>query len=238
MRWSREPLILIQSIIFPAFLLLVFDLVLGRTLTASAGQDSIYGQTALVALCGAMFGALSTGLALIEERDSGILSRFWALPVHRASGIGARLIAEVCRVFAGTVVLTLVGMALGLRFEHGALGFVGFILVPALFTIGFAVLVLAIAARGTGRAVLDSISIVCLLLLFFNSGFAPTNHYPGWLQPVVSAQPMSPAISTMRGLADGGAIAAPMLQTLAWTFALVGVFGWFAVRGYRRAAAE
>ena len=43
---------------------------------------------------------------------------------------------------------------------------------------------------------------------------------------------------TMRGLADGGAIAAPMLQTLAWTFALVGVFGWFAVRGYRRAAAE
>ncbi len=238
LRWSREPVILIQSLLFPAFLLLVFDLVLGRTVSSFSGQDSVYGQVPLVSLCGAMFGALSTGIALTEERDGGLLARFWALPVHRASGIAARLVAEAGRTLIGTLALTLVGVLIGLRLGQGVAAAAVFVLIPVLYTIGFATMVLAIAVRGSGRAVLDTVSIVCLLMLFFNTGFVPADQYPGWLQPIVAAQPMSPAIDAMRGLSAGGPILWPLLQTAAWTVGLVGIFGWLAVRGYRRAAAE
>jgi ABC-2 type transport system permease protein len=47
---------------------------------------------------------------------------------------------------------------------------------------------------------------------------------------------MSPAIEAMRGLAGGGPILWPVLQSAAWVLALLAVFGPIAVRGYRVAA--
>ena len=78
--------------------------------------------------------------------------------------------------------------------------------------------------------------MVAFLLLFFNTGMVPLDVFPGWLQPVVRAQPMSPAIETMRALADGGPTLWPLLQAVAWVLGLIVVFGPLAVRGYRVAA--
>ena len=75
-----------------------------------------------------------------------------------------------------------------------------------------------------------------LSLLFFNSGMVPLDVFPEWLQPMVRAQPMSPAIEAMRGLAGGGPALGPALQSLAWSLGLLAVFGPLAVRGYRIAA--
>ena len=47
---------------------------------------------------------------------------------------------------------------------------------------------------------------------------------------------MSPAIETMRALADGGATLWPFVQALGWVLGLIAVFGPLAVRGYRVAA--
>ncbi|HEY5856676.1 MAG TPA: ABC transporter permease [Aldersonia sp.] len=237
-RWSREPAVLIQSLVFPAFLLVVFQWVLGRTITLFSGSDSIYGQVPLIALLAGMFGTLTTGIALTAERDAGLLARFWVLPVHRASGLASRLLGEMVRTLASTVVMLGIGYLLGFRFQQGGWAAVGFVLIPVLLITGFATMVIAVAVVSSGKTVLELMSTVCLLMLFFNSGFVPTDEYPGWLQPVVRVQPMSPAIEAMRGLSEGGPVAVPVLQTLAWTVGLVAVFGWLAVRGYRRAAAE
>lgn len=237
-RWTREPAILVQSLIFPAFLLVVFDWVLGKTVTLFSGEDSLFGLVPMSALLAGMFGTITTGIALTAERDSGLLTRFWALPVHRASGLASRLLAEAIRTLATTVILTAVGFALGFRFERGWLSTVGFICIPVLFIIGFATMILAIAVVTSGRSALELLASICLLMLFFNSGLVPVDKYPDWLQPVVRAQPMSPAIEAMRGLSAGGSVLTPLLQTLAWTVGFVVVFGALAVRGYRRAASE
>ena len=237
-RWTREPGIVIQSVVFPAFLLLVFDTVLGRTVTAMSGMDSVATQVPLVALVGAIFGSLATGIAMVGERADGLLARFWVLPIHRVSGIAARLLAEAVRVAISTTILTVVGVLIGLRFEYGVASIVGFVLVPVCFTVGFATMVAAVATRAGGKTVLELSAIVCLLLLFFNSGYAPVDQYPGWLQPIVAAQPMTPATNTMRALVSDGPVLVPALQTTAWIIAMVGVFGWLAVRGYSRAARE
>ncbi|MGN2637529.1 hypothetical protein ACTD5D_15320 [Nocardia takedensis] len=47
-----------------------------------------------------------------------------------------------------------------------------------------------------------------------------------------------PGIGAVRGLTEGGAVAAPLLTTPAWTVGLIAVFGPIAVRGYRRAAEQ
>ena len=102
--------------------------------------------------------------------------------------------------------------------------------------IGFAAVIVAVGVRANGKNIITGLSMVAFLLLFFNTGMVPLDMFPGWLQPVVRAQPMSPAIEAMRALADGGPTLWPLLQSVAWVLGLIAVFGPLAVRGYRVAA--
>ncbi|CAM3049472.1 ABC transporter permease [Skermania piniformis] len=233
--WSRDPGVVVQTVAFPAFMLLMFQLVLGKTVTAMGGGNSIYGNAGLVALVAAMYGTVATGISLIDDRDSGLLTRTWSLPVPRAGFLAGRLSAEAVRTGLSTVVLFAVAVPLGFRFQHGLLAGLVAIAVPMVFAVGIAVLVVAVATVAV-RQTLQQLAGLFLLLLFFNVGFVPITEYPGWLQPVVRHQPMSPAIEAMRGLTEGGAVAAPLLETVAWTIGLVAVSGPVAMRGYRRAA--
>jgi ABC-2 type transport system permease protein len=244
-RWRREPEVLVQALLFPTFLLVVYKLVIGQSILTLTGSNSLYGLVPMAAVTGALFGALGTGVAIPAERESGLLSRLWVLPVHRASALTGRLLAEATRTLIGAVLMTVVGLAMGLRFGHGAEPVslltsaehaVAFVLVPVVVIIGFAAVVVALAVRSVGRNMVTGLASVCFLLLFFNTGMVPVAVFPGWLQAIVRAQPMSPAIETMRAIAEGGPTLVPFLQTLAWTAGLLAVFGPLAIRGYRAAA--
>ncbi|APE35358.1 peptide ABC transporter permease [Nocardia mangyaensis] len=234
--WSRDPGIVVQSIVFPVFLLLMFQLVLGKTVTSMGGGDSIFGNTGLVALVGALFGTLATAISLIHERDTGLLARMWTLPVPRPGFLVGRLLAEAVRTGIATVVLFAVAIPLGFRFEQGIAAGIGAVLVAMVFAVGIAVPVIAMATVASGRQAVQQLNGFFLLLLFFNGGFAPVSEYPGWLQPVVRYQPMTPAIDTVRGLTEGGPVAEPLAITVLWTVGLIIVFGPVAFRGYRHAA--
>ena len=224
--WSRDPGIVVQSLVFPAFMLLMFQLVLGETVTTMGGGDSVYGNTG------------ATAITLIHERDTGLLARMWTLPVPRAGFIAGRLLAEAVRAGLATLVLFAVAVPLGFRFEHGPLAGIGAVLVPMIFGVGIAVPVLALATLASGKGAVQQLGGLFLLLLFFNGGFAPVDQYWGWIQPFVRHQPMTPAIDAVRGLTEGGPVLAPLLTTVLWTVGLIAVFGPIAVRGYRRAAEQ
>lgn len=234
--WRRAPVVLIQSLIFPTFLLIVYKQVIGESVLHLTGGNSLYGLVPMCAVAGALFGAMGTGAAIPDERASGLLSRLWALPVHRTSAFTGRLLAEGTRALIGTMVISAVGVAMGLRFGQGWPAAVAFVLVPVFMVIGFAAVIVAVAVQSNGKNIITGLSTVCFLLLFFNSGMVPVDVFPDWIEPVVRAQPMSPAIEAMRGLAGGGPILWPVLQSAAWVLALLAVFGPIAVRGYRVAA--
>ncbi|WP_228823328.1 ABC transporter permease [Nocardia blacklockiae] len=235
-RWSRQPEVITSTLVFPILLLLMYDLVLDRALGATGPTDPIYGFVPMIAVAGAMYGAMGTGLSLFGERESGLLRRFWVLPIHRAAGLIGRLLAECGRAAAATVVVVVVGMLLGLRFEQGWAGALGVLVVPVVVIAGFTPVVVMVGVSSVGDKVVQLFAIVVLVGMFFNSGFVPVQNYPGWLQPVVRAQPMSCAIEAMRNFMLGGPLAVPVLQTLAWAVGLIAVFGALAVRGYRNAA--
>lgn len=235
--WVRDPGIVVQSLVFPAFLLAMFQLVLGKTVTSMGGGESVYANTGLVALTGGLFGGLSTAIALAAERETGVLARQWTLPVPRAAFLSGRLCAEMIRVGVSTVVLYLVAMTMGFRFDQGFLAALGALAVPMIFTAGLAAPITAMALRTNGAQTIQLVGGLSLLLLFFNSGFAPVAEYPDVLQPVVRYQPMTPAVDAIKALTEGGAITAPLLGTVAWTVVLIAAFGPLVVRGFRRAAA-
>ena len=239
-RWSRDPIVTVQAVLFPTLLLVIYKLLIGKAVLVVTGSDSVYGLVPMCAVVGAIFGTLGAGLALPAERESGLLSTLWVLPVHRASALVGRLLAEAARTAASTVLITVLGLAMGLRFAGGWPGplvfGLAFVLVPVSVSVAFATAIIAIAVRSQGRSMVTWLGAGCIVLLFFNTGVVPVGLLPSWLQPAVRLQPMSPTIEAMRALAQGGSALWPLLQTAAWIVGLVSVFGLTAVRGYHAAA--
>ncbi|MCP9623897.1 ABC transporter permease [Nocardia otitidiscaviarum] len=236
LRWLRDPVTLLETLIIPCLLLLMLDIVVGSQIEKFTGSSALYGSVPMVALVGALSGTIASGVMLGRERNAGLLARFWVLPVHRASGLAARIIAEGCRIFGGTVVIIGFGMALGFRFHEGPLATLAFFALPVLFGLAFATLVIAIAVFTAKATLVESITIITSLLMFFSTGFVPLPAYPEWIQPVVRNQPMSVAVDTMRALAEGGALARPLTLTLIWSMSAIALFAVPAAIGYRRAS--
>ncbi|MCU1640380.1 MAG: putative doxorubicin resistance transporter permease protein DrrC [Nocardia sp.] len=234
--WARDPATTIQTIAYPAATLIMFRVVLGDSITSATGAPSIYGTVPMVMLVAAMAGSVVSALGFKVEKATGLLGRFWTMPVHRAAGLTGRLLAEAIRVLLTSLIVLVVGVCLGFRFWNGGPAAIAMLALPIIFGIGFAVLVTALATITEGIMLVQVIGVINSLLMFFNSGFVPVFAYPTWLQTTVQNQPMSTAIDAMRGLSFEGPIAVPLMKTVAWAVGMVVVFGYPAIRGYRRAA--
>ncbi|MFI6870280.1 ABC transporter permease [Nocardia sp. NPDC050406] len=236
MGWARDPATTIQTLVYPALTLLMFRVVLGDSITSATGVPSVYGQVPMVIIVATMSGAVVSALGFKTEKSTGLLGRFWTMPIHRAAGLTGRLMAEAVRVLVTSLFVLAVGVALGFRFWYGPFASLAMLLVPVLFGMAFAIMVTALATISEGVMLVSVIGIVTNLLMFFNTGFVPVFAYPVWLQDVVQNQPMSCAIDAMRGLAYDGPIVEPVVKIVAWSVGMIVVFGWPAIRGYRRAA--
>jgi len=235
-RWRREPGVLIQALVFPTFLLIAYKLLVGKSIIRITGTDSLYGLVPMCAVAGAMFGALAAGRAITFERDGGLIGRLWVFPVHRASALTGRLLAEAARTLASSALITAVGVGLGLRFKGGWLAVIPFMLVPVLVIVPFSMAVIAIAVRAKTGAVLIWLSVPSSGLVFASSGVVPLQSLPASVRLHVQLQPMWATIASMRELAQGGPVLWPLLVTVMWVLGLAAVLGPLAVRGYRAAA--
>ncbi len=235
-RWRRDRALLIGSLIFPVSLLLVYEWMLDERVRQITGVDSVYGLVPMCAVLSALFGALGSAVSIPMERDWGLLSRMWVLPVHRASALAGRLTAEAVRALIGTVLITALGVTMGLRFSHGWPTALVYILIPPIVVVGFTAPVTALALRTNGHTGMTWLTAGTVPLAFVNSGATPIGLFPDWLRPLVRVQPMSPPIEVMRALAHDGPLVWPLAMTLIWAIVLLAVFIPLAVRGYRLAA--
>lgn len=237
--WVRDPATMLQSLLMPALAMLMFKVVLGDAVGQATGQDSAYGTVPLVILLGSMFGSMAAAVKLNIERGTGLLARLYVLPINRGADLTSRIVAELLRILLTTIILLLAGLLIGFRFTQGPWAAIGIVGVALLYGAAFSMMVLALAVNAKPAApIVPLLSMICSVLMFFNPGFAPIDSYPGWLQAVVANQPMSPAIEVMRALALGGPITENLLKTIAWAVALLAIFTYPALRGYRKAAVD
>jgi len=235
-RWRRNPLVPLQSLLFPTILLIVYYMLVSKSMTRLTGSNSLDVVVSMCALAGGMSGALSAALSIPDERDNGLLSRFWMMPVHRASALTGTLLAEAARTLVATLVITAVGMLLGLRFQPGLAAAVLFVAIPVLWVSVYATIVIVVALRFQNRTVLTWFSTLSLGAVFASSGVAPMELFPPWVQPIVRFQPMSPTIEAMTSLARDGFAVGPLLWTFIWISCIGVLVGTLAMRSYREAA--
>ncbi len=235
-RWRRERAVLLGSLLVPIGLLVLYEVVLGDSVRQLTGMSSVYGLVPICAVLSALFGSLGNAASIASDREAGLLARIYVLPIHRVSPLTGRFAAEAVRALIGTVLITIFGALMGLRFTHGWAAAVVFVLIPSIVVIGFTALVLALASRRNGRQLMTWLVAATLALAFVNTGFTPIETFPHPIQPFVRMQPMSPPVEAMRSLAIGGPLAWPLTMTLVWAIVLLAAFIPLAIRGFRIAA--
>lgn len=233
----RDPAALTQVLIFPILTMVMFKVVLGDVIGRATGQDSAYGTVPLVVLTSAMFGSVVAATRLNLERKTGLLSRLYVLPINRAADFTSRVLGESVRALLTTIVLVACGFAIGFRFTQGIGPAIGIFAVAVAYASAFAMLALALAVNSApGAPLVPYLGLLSSLMMFFNSGFSPVNAYPGWLQPIVANQPMTPAIESMRAMAAGGPLASDLTKVAIWIVVIMALTTYPALRGYQRAA--
>lgn len=235
-RWARDYITVIGAIVLPILFMVVLNIVLGNLAYVVTHDSGLYSIVPLIALGAAITGSTFVAIDLMRERSFGLLARLWVLPVHRASGLISRILANAIRTLVTTLVMLGTGVVLGFRFRQGLIPSLMWISVPVILGIAIAAMVTTVALYTAQTVVVEGVELVQAIAIFFSTGLVPLNSYPGWIQPFVAYQPVSYAIAAMRGFAMGGPVLSPMIGMLVWTAGICVVCAVPLAIGYRRAS--
>jgi ABC transporter DrrB family efflux protein len=231
--YTRIPEMMVFSSIQPIMFVLLFRYVFGGAIVVPGFRyvdymmPGIFVQT----VC---FGAVSTGIGLADDLGKGLIERFRSLPMARSAVMAGRTTADLCRNLFVVLLMTVVGVAVGLRSSTGFMSFMAgvFLLLAFAYALSWGFAVIGLAARNAETAQAMSFPLL-FPLTFASTAFVPVASMPGWLQPFVRNQPVSVVVDACRNLMVGGT--GSPLKALAWIVGMLVVLVPLAVRKYRRA---
>ncbi len=230
---TRIPEQLFFSTVQPIMFVLLFTYVFGGAIHVPGGHYVNYLMPGIFVQTVA-FGAVSTSIGLAEDLQKGLIERFRALPMARSAVLTGRTGADMVRNVFTVIIITAVGFAVGFRPTTGVAAYIAAILLILLFAYalswGFAVI--GLSAPNSETAQVMSFPIL-FPLTFISSAFVPVNSMPSWLQGFATYQPVSVTVSACRALMLGGTTSKWVIQSLAWSIALLIVLIPLAVRRYR-----
>lgn len=243
-RYVRLPQLIVFSTIQPIMFVLLFRYVFGGAIDTGPIpyvdylMPGIFVQTVL-------FGAVSTGISLAEDANTGLLERFRSLPMARSAVLTGRTLADVVRNIVVVILMVVVGYLVGFRFHANFAESVLALVLVVLFGYAFSWVAAIVGLRAsTPEAAQAALFPIIFPLVFASSAFIPTATMPTWLQWFADHQPVSAVVNACRqlvlgGYLDGNQYVAGINWTdigiaLAWTIGIIVVFAPLAVRAYRR----
>jgi ABC-2 type transport system permease protein/oleandomycin transport system permease protein len=151
--------------------------------------------------------------------------------------LAGRTLADLVRMVFVVLVMTAVGVAVGLRFHVGIVATVAALGITVVF--GFAMSWIS-ATIGMAVKDVETANVAGFIwlfpLTFASSAFVPLTSMPGWLQSFARVNPVTNTVDAARALIVGGPTARPLLYTTAWIVGLLAVFVPLSVARYRRVA--
>lgn len=202
----HDPTELITRAVQPSLWLLIFGQVFSRVRAIPTGDLRYLDfMTPGILAQSVLFIAIFHGIAIIWERDLGILHKFLASPAPRVSLVlGKALSAGVRGVIQGVFIYLLAAL-LGVKFNLNPLAIAGVIITIILGAACFAVLSLIIACIvKTRERFMGMGQVVTMPLFFASNAIYPIAIMPKWLQIVSRMNPLTYEVDALRGLMVAG----------------------------------
>jgi ABC-2 type transport system permease protein len=197
----RVPVVIFMTLIQPIIWLLLFGALFKKVaeIPGFGGGDYITYLTPGVVIMTAMFSASWTGMAYIEDMQTGVMDRFLTAPVGRGALTAAMLAYQALTTVLQSAIIIAIGWATGATFPSGAIGIAALIGVSVLIAVAMAGVSNWFALLTKQREALIGASTTLVLPLTFLSGaFLSLNLVPGWIADVAKFNPVNWAASAGR----------------------------------------
>jgi ABC-2 type transport system permease protein len=206
----HDPTELVTRAVQPALWLLVFGEVFARMRVIPTGNTPYMDFMAPGILAqSVLFIAIFYGIAIIWERDLGILHKFLVSPTPRAALVLGKALAAGVRALSQAVIIFILAVLLGVKINWSPLALAGVVAVVILGAALFSTLSLIIACLVKTRERFMGIGQVITMPMFFASNaIYPIVLMPAWLAAIARINPLTYEVDALRALMLRGGVSA------------------------------
>lgn len=156
-----------------------------------------------------LFISIFYGIAIIWERDLGIVHKFLASPTPRAALVLGKALSAGVRSLVQGLIIYVLAVLLGVKMRWDVLALVGVFAAVVLGAAFFSTLSLIIACLVKTRERFMGIGQLLTMPLFFASNaIYPISIMPGWLQVISYVNPLTYEVDGLRALMPAGGVSA------------------------------
>ncbi len=236
----REPIWVVLLLVQPMVWLTLYGELFERVPRLGGfGTDSYITFLAPgIVVMNAFFGASWSGMGMITDLDRGVIERFLASPVSRLSIVLSQIVRAGVTAMAQGLIILVVALALGVRVQAGALGWLTILATGFLVSAVFAGISQGIALLVRREATMIAVAnFVSLPLFFLSTTLLAKQQMPGWMRTLAEFNPVNWGVVAAREAVlpdtDWTSLLAH-LGLLALAGALTAAFATWAFRSYQR----
>jgi len=234
-RIPRQPDLLVGFTVQPVMFVLLFVFVFGGAIDTDP-LDYVDFLIPGIIVQSMVFGGFVTALGLAEDMKKGLIERFRSLPMWGPAVVAGRILADVGTNVIQLVIMFAVGIAAGFRFHTSAPEILGGLALLLLIGYAFSWVFAFIGLSASSPEASNAYGFTILFpLTFISSAFVPPETMPDWLQPIAEHNPFTTMVDAARALFVGTEAGNDIWLAVAWSFAIIAVFGMLSVWRYRRA---
>lgn len=206
----HDPSELVTRAIQPILWLLVFGQVFSHVRAIPTGNLNYIDFMAPGILAqSVLFISIFYGIAVIWERDLGILHKFLASPAPRTALVLGKALSAGLRSLSQAVIIYILALFLGVQMSFNPLNLLGVLLAALLGAAFFSTLSLIIACIVKSRERFMGIGQVITMPLFFASNaIYPLEIMPTWLQVIAHLNPLTYQVDALRSLMLANSVSA------------------------------
>jgi ABC-2 type transport system permease protein len=199
----REPIWIALLLIQPMVWLVLYGQ-LFKNVTRLGGFGTTSYVTFLapaIVVMNSFFGATWSGMAMVSDLNRKFVERFLATPASRLSLVLSQIVRSALTAALQAVVILVVALALGVRVNSGALGWLVVILVGMLVNAAFAGISQGLALLTRREATMITLAnFIGLPLLFLSSTLLAEKQMPHWMRVAASLNPVNWGVKAARGV--------------------------------------
>ncbi|MDH3680958.1 MAG: ABC transporter permease [Acidimicrobiia bacterium] len=210
----REPEALIPALTIPMFFYAV-NIGALQDVAERFGEGLDFKAFQLpVAIIFAVTG-VSRANVLVIDIQTGYLDKLLVTPVKRAALLLGMMVADFVLVFCLSLLVSIVGLLVGVRFVSGVGGMLAFLLLSSAWGLAFTGFPYTIALRTGNPAAVNSSFLIFFPFAFLTSSFLPLDALTSWLQAIARWNPVTYLLEGLRSLITEGWVSEDLLGALA-----------------------
>lgn len=198
----RDPTELFSRAVQPVLWLVIFGKVFSKVRGIPTGNVSYLAfMTPGILAQSVLFTAIFYGIAVIWERDLGIIHKLLVSPAHRSSLVIGKAVSAGFRGLVQTFIIYLIALAMRIQINWNPVAIAGVLFAVALGAATFSTFSLIIACIVKSRERFMGIGQVITMPLFFaSSAIYPLAMMPNWLHVVAVLNPLTYLVDALRGI--------------------------------------